>query len=293
LATLLVFSAFYLLTRDAVTAPIAAIAGALCGAAVAVEYTALIAVLVFGAFLLVKSWRRLGWFVAGGAPFAVLLAWYHTAAFGTPFTHPYRYSAFNEVTDQARGFFATFSQFQPDNLVKILFDGRGFLIASPMVVLGLVGLFMMVRRGSPAARQQAWVGVAVFIGFLMIPLFWGNPWGGDSPGPRYMTPAIPFLVMGASAVWRRAGIWSRVAATVGIVTMGLAVLTDPILSRYDGGIDSWVRSAADGAWVPTVFTMAIGPLGWLIHIVLVAVVGWALYRAHQTEPFNEGVVAPV
>ena len=288
LAALFVFGAFLVLTSGELTPRSSIVGGMLCGAAVATEYTAAVAVVVFTVLVLRRSARHIGWFVLGGAPFAAGLAWYHTVAFGTPLTHPYRYTAFNEVTEEARGFFETFATFKPEHLVELVFDGRGFLFSSPIILVGLVGLVWLIRQGSASQRRDAIVAAAVFAGFVLIPVFWSNPWGGDSPGPRYMTPAFPLLVLGVAAVWRRSRIWGRAAAALGVLTMALATLTDPLLSDDARvSIGSWIQLAADGDIVPTVFTIAVGPLGWILHMALIALVARALIRAAagvSTEP---------
>ena len=82
-------------------------------------------------------------------------------------------------------------------------------------------------------------------GFLLVPLFWGTPWGGASPGPRYMLPAYPMLIAGVAVAWSRVGLWARAAAVYGGFVMVLASITDPLLST-DVGLGSWVRLLLDG-----------------------------------------------
>src|SRR5262249_52460126 len=67
-------------------------AGALIGIAVMSEYPIAIAasVLVVG-LAVTKQWKRLALVLAGGAPFAVALALYQRAAFGSVLASPYTY----------------------------------------------------------------------------------------------------------------------------------------------------------------------------------------------------------
>src|SRR5256885_1758922 len=63
------------------------------GLAVAAEYTAVFAAIILLVSVAVRrDWRRLLKFVAGGAPFALLLAAYHAAVFGSVFSNPYSFS---------------------------------------------------------------------------------------------------------------------------------------------------------------------------------------------------------
>jgi hypothetical protein len=289
LVALLAFAGFAVLSGDVTNRRLVG-AGALLGAAVAAEYTAAIAVVVVAGYALWRAGRRVVWFVAGGIPFAVGLGWYHTLAFGTPLTHPYRYSAFTEVRDEAAGLLENFSRFHPEHALQVFVDGRGFLIATPIVLVALVGLAAMIRPGASERRAEAVVSLVMFAGFLVIPLFWGNPWGGDSPGARYMTPALPFMVVGATWAFNRARLVGRLravvvaAAAIGIVTMLLATITDPLIpDEAPVSIRWWLELAVDGDIVPTVFTIAIGPLGWAVQAVLVVVVARALAVAHRNE----------
>ena len=280
MAAAFAFAAFVVASRPDPSTSTFVAAGALAGAAVAVEYTASLAVIVLTAYVMVRHRRRIGWFIAGGIPFAALVALYHSIAFGSPLAHPYRYSAFNSVAEEARPFFSIFSSLRLDRLGHIFFAGRGYAIAAPLVVVGLFGLVLLIRRARGWKRDAAWVSLATFVAFLLIPLFWGSPWGGDSPGPRYMTPALPFVVAGVAVAWSKLRLFVPVAAVVGVLTMGFATLTDPLINRgVDGGIGMWIRMAAEGDIVPTVFTIALGPAGWLVHLALVALVVRSLRRA--------------
>lgn len=168
-----------------------------------------------------------------------------------------------------------FGRIHPERLIQVFLAPRGFLVATPLVVLGLAGLVMMARRKD--LRAEAILSAGVFIGFLMIPMMWGNPWGGDSPGARYTLPALPFLALPVAFVWRRLPVLSAMAAAVGLLTMGLATLTDPLLPRDIGyGLSTWLSLAVSGEWTPTILTLWIGKSGWLLQAALVSAVGLAL-----------------
>lgn len=279
LAALFLFWSFSMISRDRPKPTAMMLAGAAAGAAVAVEYTSALGVVVLAGLVLLRARRRFGWFVLGGVPFVIALALYHWAAFGSPLTHPYQWSAFSGPVTEAAAPLSMFASINLERIPQVFFAGRGFLIATPLVVLGLYGLIRMLRSPQRQHRQTGWVAILMFVLYLGLVVLWGNPWGGESPGPRYMMPAIPFLVIGVAMAWDRSRLLSRAAWAVGAVTMGLATLTDPLFSRdIGGGLPQWIQLAAEGDIVPTVFTVAIGPIGWVIHLGLIVSIGWLLHR---------------
>ena len=284
LAALFLFLAFFPFAAEEPSRNAVILAGAAAGAAVAVEYTAAIGVIVLCGLVLWRQPRRFAWFATGGMPFVILLAVYHMAAFGSPLTHPYQWSAISGVVTEAADPLGIFSTVHPERVLQVFFAGRGFLIASPLVVLGLLGSVWLVRGGDAQRRVAGWVAIAMFAGYLGVVIMWGNPWGGESPGPRYMMPAIPFLAAGVAVVWTRYELLGKAAFAIGALTMGLATITDPLINReVAGGLPQWIDLAASGEFVPTVYTMALGPAGWLVHVGVAALVGGVLFRTQAVR----------
>lgn len=290
LAALFIAGAVFLVT-GAVPSPAAlAGAGALAGAAVATEYPVALAVIVIAVVVLWQAKGKTIWFLLGGLPFAAFLAWYHNLAFGSPLSHPYRFNVFHGIVESENSFFSEFSGPHVDNLVRILFSGRGFLIASPIVILGIGGLIRQILRDTGFQRRLAILSLSMFTAMLLVPLFWGNPWGGASPGPRYLTAALPVLVVGVVAAWGWRPLVTRYVVAVSVLTMVLATLTDPlILPGEQGGIGTWIGLATKGRFADTVFTMAMGSWGWIVHGALVATIGWLLFRSWRHERQLSGV----
>lgn len=251
-------------------------AGGLVGLSVITEYTAILASVVVVAVAFARHRARFGWLLIGGGPFAVLLAVYNNAAFGSPTALSYSYTAFTEVTETARPIGAMFSSFQPSHFRDLLISPRGFLYASPIVFVALVvALGLAFRKGH---RINGVVPLLVFALYFLIPMFWGNPWGGDSPGPRYMVPALPFLAVPAAVAWERFKIPTALAAVLSVVTMLAATITDPMLGRDgDWGLNVWGRQVLAGEFVPTWFEVILGGFGWLVP-VLVVLAAWKLTR---------------
>ena len=285
LAALLALAAFMLVSKE-LSAWRVALAGALVGLAVTVEYTMAILALVLGVYILWRVRNRIGWYLLGGVPFAAALAVYNWAVFGNPTVFSYQLSAFSEVADAPRRIGSIFSGFDPARLVEVFLAPRGFLVATPLVILGLGGLIFMIRRRD--TRIDGVFTSVLFLAFLALPVMWANPWGGDSPGARYMLPALPFLAVPLAMVWRRIPLVSLLAAGLGLLTMGSATFTNPLLPREIGyGLTTWMGMVGRGEWVTTLFTMWLGDWGWLIHLSLVAVVAVGLWFVARTRSLDE------
>ena len=176
------------------------LAGLLLGSAVAVEYPALLAVGVLLAYAVWLQPRpglllRLG---AGLAAPLVLLAAYHTAAFGSPFALPYDFST---QPHRHLGFFMGLGAPRPEALWGILFSRyRGLFFSAPWLLLALPGGFLLLRRRDTRPEGI----VCACVGLLLL---WLNAslvdWeGGSALGPRYLVPALPFLAVCAAGVLR-------------------------------------------------------------------------------------------
>lgn len=67
------------------------------------------------------------------------------------------------------------------------------------------------------------MAAAMLGGYFLLQAGWPNPWGGESPGPRYMIPALPFLAIPLASLDRVRMLW--LATAVGFVPMSLATVT--------------------------------------------------------------------
>ena len=275
LAAGLLYGSYLLLVEEASKRRLL-VAGILAGLAVTVEYTTILGVFVLGVVFSLRIRRQILMFIAGGVIPALGLLAYNAIAFGNPLSLSYQYSALSGVPDGSVPLLTIFSSASVDNVMRLLFDGRGLLVATPVVIVAVAGTAWQLRKG----RQiDAVMAIAMFSVFVLLPIFWGNPWGGDSPGARYLTPALPFLGPPLVWSWRR---WPRitfVATGISIVTMVAATLTDPVVSRFsNGGLGLWVTKLIRGETVDTLLTTAWGPIGWGLHVTLLfSVVGLFLW----------------
>jgi hypothetical protein len=200
-----------------------AAAGLLLGAAVAVEYPAALAVapIAIYAASFVRPLGRLTWLVAGLASVGAAVAAYHAVVFGGPLTLPYQFST---QPHRHLGVFMGLGAPQPEALAGILWSRyRGLFHAAPWLLLGLPGAAVLLRR--PRWRREALVCVAIILLFVWLNASLVDWQGGWAMGPRYLVPAIPFVVFLAGGVvsgwparWR--GLPARVAT--GALALALA-----------------------------------------------------------------------
>lgn len=195
--------------------------GIAAGLAVLCRYQHAFLVPLLFAVVVAAAWRQrrwsLGWaFVAGGAPWLVLLL-------------AVNHSRFGSIADTGYPPFGSWFNY-PTHLgvLKLLIAaGKGVLWFSPLLWLALPALF---RRGSaPALRWCAGLG------FLIPMLMFGstNGWqSGQCWGARYVTPGVVWLlalVLPQAQPWRR---WPRWFAGLGAV--GLLVNTTSVVAPTRG-----------------------------------------------------------
>jgi hypothetical protein len=248
-------------------------AGAVGGAAVATEYPMAIVLLAMAAALFVEQgWSRLAAFAAGAAPFGLLLAAYQAAAYGSPFAVSYGAKPYHpegtSILDLP----------SPDRFAEVLLGPRGLLLFSPVVVLAVWGLVRLARSADEDRRRHGAVGLAMVAGFVVLQASWLNPWGGESYGPRYLIPCLPFLIVGMAEVWERAVDVRFVIVTWSVLAMSSAVVAEHLVPAGALPMAAQLQSLRTDGAVPTLWTMAFGPIGWLLQAATIGAAGLLLHR---------------
>jgi hypothetical protein len=196
------------------------LAGLTAGLAVTTNYTTAVIGLALGTYVLLAGTRPLLRYAIGAIPPLALLGAYDWAAFGSPFHLSYRYVANAYANEQSSGFFGI----HVPNLhgVHLVFAGdRGLLVASPVVVAAGAGLVLLGYRH----RLEALTCAVIVTLFVLVNCGYFAPYGGGSPGPRFLVPALPFLALGLGPAFMR---WHRITAIlagVSIVAMTSLTLT--------------------------------------------------------------------
>ena len=79
-------------------------------------------------------------------------------------------------------------------------DDRGLFFYTPLFLVGLVGLFFMVRRG--ITREEGFLLAIIGVNILLYSSWW-DPWGGWAYGPRYLIPSMAvFSLLTWYGVWQ-------------------------------------------------------------------------------------------
>ena len=200
------------------------LAGLAAGFAVASEYPAIIPGAAMGAYLLharpARAWR----YALALLPAALLILTNNFLISGSPFSIGYGSNpAFPEISSSnAFGFNL------PDaEALRHLVWGeyRGLLFWSPALIMAIPGIALLFRED----RRSAVMVLIVFVAVLVqVASFYG--WsGGNSVGPRYLAPAIPFVALAAAYGIKRFPIPGALLTigSAGMMTMVAAIAIDP------------------------------------------------------------------
>jgi hypothetical protein len=201
--------AAFLLARDRRTLP----AGVCAGAAVVLEYQAAILAVAIAAFLLwsFRSPRAIGLYLLGALPPLALLGAYDWSAFGSPFHVSYSYVV--DFPQQQQNFFGVGAP-TLHGLNEVLVGERGLIVFAPVLILASAGLVLLWRRG---LRAEAVLCGIVSVAFILLDAGYFDPYGGLSPGPRFVMPALPFLVLGLCETFAR---WPVVTGAFAVASVG-------------------------------------------------------------------------
>ncbi|MEO6435201.1 MAG: hypothetical protein ABIP55_05510 [Tepidisphaeraceae bacterium] len=182
------------------TIPRVIVAGVLLGIALLAEISAAPLVLAYVALLWFRNPRRLPLFLIGPVLAVAALLMYQHAVFGA--ATETSYSRVNEAyLDQT----LYFGHFDLPNLRRLYWLSfhpiRGLFYCSPVLAICLLSL--LCSRDRTAPRWSWIVPAAVIANFLLFNLTYHAWTGGWGVGPRYLVPAMGFMMVFAAAGYRR------------------------------------------------------------------------------------------
>jgi hypothetical protein len=290
-AAALGFAAFAILFREREgpprLAPVA-LAGLAAGLAVTFEYPlGLLGVILF-LYALSHPAARLpraavygAAAIVGAAPALAFNAW----ALGSPFDFAYSSAvAVQGYTGHAMlglndpGFFGIGTP-HPEAALDLLVASRGILTLTPVLAMAVVGAVLM-RQG--ARRAEANVVLAVAAVFFLYNSGYWLPFGGGTPGPRFLIPALPFLALGLAVAYRRLPALTLAMAIPSVVFMLAGSMTFPLIG--ENGTEAWANQLGGSILEHTVLTvMGVGN-GWLAALPVLAAVAAAIVFATRATP---------
>ena len=284
------FAAFCLLMKERDKRPslgMVAGAGLLAGLAVTFEFqTGLVGVVLFGYALSRRTdWLRRGAAYAAGAVAGALpMLAFNYWAFGNPLKLAYGYAVAFPGTSghdvlglNSHGFFGiTEPRFH--SAVSLLLAGRGLLVLTPIIVMAVVGVFAMRRQHRAEANTILAIAAVYFIyncGYWL-------PFGGGTPGPRFLIPALPFLAIGLAYAYKRLPALTLGLAIPSGLLMLVGTLTYPLLGKQ--GVGTWADWLVEGRIEHTVLTAFGVTNAWLAIAPFVAAVLTSIVLAVRATP---------
>ncbi len=257
------FAAFALMLRerDGPPAPsLLALAGLAVGYAVGSEYPVFFVAAVLGLYLLSRRdaltprrvLTRAGAYIGGGLVGIVPLLLYNHYAF-----HSWTHLAYSDVQRQKHGFFGIDLP-SLKVLITLLFDSRGLLTISPVLIMGAIGTAILYRRGK---RAEALTVLGVCICYVGYNSGYYLPFGGGFMGPRFLATMLPFLAFPLAIAFKRFPGPTIALAAVSITTTVIATITHPLVG-YENETAVWTRFLSQGFFQPTIASAFGAGRGW-------------------------------
>lgn len=225
-------------------------AGLLGGFAITTEYPLGLASVIIGIYALARFGfsdkgellRRTGAYAAGGILGVLPLAIYNQLAFGSVTYFSYK----NAIAEQGMnghavlglndgGFFGI-SDPTLSNTFDLLFTAKGLFLLSPVLLMAFYGLVLMWRADK---RAEAGVVGGIFLAYVAYNSGYWLPFGGGTPGPRFLVPVIPFLGLALAPAFKKLPATALALTLPSMLVMATATATLPMIGNGDVGL--WPR----------------------------------------------------
>jgi hypothetical protein len=255
-STAALFAAFFVLHRWKSTrgrwAPV--IAGLLAGLAVLIEIPTVIGVVVLGLYALWIDRRGAVAFVLGGLPLAAVFAVYNWVSFGSPFNIGYMNLLPGSFASGMSEGILGVGLPKGETAGDLLFGTRGLIRLAPWFIAVPAGLVALRDR---RVRAEVVVCAAIATLFLLYNAGYYLPFGGWTPGPRFLLPALPFAAVLVGLIPQRLRLFAAVLIAASVAVMFVATITMPNApERFDDPMfELWLprlrsgQFAETGAWI--------------------------------------------
>jgi hypothetical protein len=280
IAATLGFGAFAVLFRERRAPPrteLVSVAGLLAGLGVTFEYPlALVGAILFVYALARRAPRlpRAAAYALGAFLGALPVLLFNQWAFGSPLQFAYGDAVavqglhgHTQLGLNDDGFFGI-SVPEPGNALDLLIASRGLLTLTPVLAIAVAGAVLMRRRGF---RAESTVILAITAAYFVYNAGYWLPFGGGTPGPRFLVPTLPFLALGLAVAWRRWPALTLGLAIPSAIFMVAASITLPLIGELGTWI--WAERLSDGDLEHTLLTALGVHESWIgMALVLIAIV---------------------
>ncbi len=285
------FAAFLVLMREREGAPstgAVAGAGALAGLAISFEYQVGLVGVVLFFYALASSEPRLprgAAFALGGIAGVIPALAFNAWALGSPFDFAYSgavdepgFSGHDTLGLNSDGLFGITAP-RLGAGVELLLANRGLLVLTPVIAAAIAGVVLM-RRGRYRAEANAILAIAAAY-FIYNTGYWLT-FGGGTPGPRFLVPALPFVALGLATAYRRMPALTLGLAIPSALMMVTASLVYPLLGEQGPG--TWLEFLWDGRFEHTLLSVVGVSNAWVAIAPVVAAVIAAIVFAVRATP---------
>nr|MBA3475482.1 hypothetical protein [Actinomycetota bacterium] len=257
------FGGFLALMREREGAPstkLVALAGLAVGLSVSFEYqVGLVGVVLFFYALAREAPRlpRAAAYAAAAFAGAIPALAFNMWAFGSPLEFAYGsavdvsgFTGHDVLGLNSVGVFGiTAPKLQSTS--DLMLGSRGLLALTPVIAAAIAGVVLMWRSGR--FKAEAVTIAAVCAVYLVYNAGYWLPFGGGSPGPRFLIPALPFAALGLATAYKRIPGITLALAIPSFVFMGAAAISFPLIG--DQGPGEWADFIEDGHLEHTLLTV--------------------------------------
>ena len=168
---------------------------------------------------------------------------------------------------------------RPSAALDLLVASRGILTLTPVLAVALVGAVLMRLT---ERRAEANVVLAVAAVFFVYNSGYWLPFGGGTPGPRFLIPAMPFLALGWAVSYKRLPALTLAMAVPSFLLMLVGSMTFPLIGQ--NGTSTWAGELGNGILEQTLLTVVGVGNSWLATTPVVAALATAIVLAARATP---------